>query len=122
METEIELKEFLESKGFRIGEKSPFDTSLWTAFKIYDTKETRECVCNEKAPQINVLFYRLDMSQFPNYQGDKKFREDVTIKIVNESDLGWQEFTTYGLSIGQMEDLDKYVEALIRAWEASWDL
>lgn len=120
MQTEIELKEFLESKGFKIGENSPFDTSLWTAYKIYDTKETRECVCNEKAPQINVLFYRHDMSKFSNYQGND-IREDVMIKIVNENDLGWQEFTTYGLSIENMEDLDKYVESLIRAWEASWE-
>jgi hypothetical protein len=100
---------FLEADGFKYGNS---DITFYRRTKHNDTKD---CLCNDKTPQIGIKSYsfKLPYSTSCSYE----------IGLIQENDLGWVNLSFYGLNEDQLiSNLPKYEAALIRAWEATFDV
>lgn len=85
----------------------------FTMYRRTTYSNTRECLCNNKLPQILVKGYSCTVKDKTHFSYE--------IELCQENDLGWVNFNYYGIS---SEDLiskfDKYEESLIKAWESSF--
>ena len=85
----------------------------WSMFRRTKIETDKECLCNDKPPQIGVYFYSFEL------QG--KTHKSYQVEVVQENDLGWIKFEYYGVDEDHLiKNFDKIERSLIRAWEASW--
>ena len=85
----------------------------WSMFRRTKIETSKECLANDKPPQIGVYYYSVEINN--------NLHESYQVEVVQENNLGWIKFEYYGLR-GEflIENFDKIEESLIRAWEASW--
>lgn len=106
--------DFLEKAGFKpsTSSLSSYDCDVFY-YKRTKYKYTKDCVCNDRVPQICVKAYSYDV------QG--KTCTSYSVEICQENDLGWIKFDYYGIKEDQLiNDFDQYEESLIKSWEASF--
>lgn len=85
----------------------------WSMFRRTKVETDKECLCNDKPPQIGVYFYSFEL------QG--RTHKSYKVEVVQENDLGWINFEYYNIDEDYLiENFDKIERSLIRAWEASW--
>lgn len=114
-----EAREFLiNEKGFNSYDSESskkLNGCTWSTYRRTTFENAKECLCNDRVPQIGVYYYNMNLP-------DGSYAESYKIEIVNENDLGWFNLDYYGLSFEQLKnDFDKYEASLIRAWEAAWN-
>ena len=87
----------------------------WSMFRRTKIETSKECLTNDKPPQIGVYYYSVEINN--------NLHESYQVEVVQENNLGWIKFEYYGLS-GEflIENFDKIEESLIRAWESSWSV
>lgn len=107
---------FLEADGFKSSEVGiRYDISDIAYYRRTKHSNTKECLCNDKTPQIGINGYSFKLPNSTRYS--------YKIELVQENDLGWVNLSFYGLSEEQLiANLLKYEAALIRAWEATFDV
>lgn len=85
----------------------------WSMFKRTKYEDAKNCLCNDKAPQIGVYYDAVTIGG--------KLRESYSVELCQENDIVWLNFKYYGLShkdiIGRFDEIE---EILINSWEASW--
>ena len=82
-------------------------------FRRTKVETDKECLCNDKPPQIGVYFYSFEIQGISH--------KSYQVEVVQENDLGWIKFEYYGVDEDYLiENFDKIERSLIRAWEASW--
>ena len=116
MSTSNKVKEHLISLGFNLY-NSEVSNKLydceWSMYKRTKYEDVKECLTNDKPPQIGVYYCRFNL-------GDT-LHESYTIELCQNNDIGWVKFEYYGLF--SKDILDKYEmieKSLIASWEASW--
>ena len=113
----VEIKEYLvDQQGF-----NPYNSEVtrkttgctWSMFRRTKVETDKECLCNDKPPQIGVYFY--------SFETQGSTHKSYQVEVVQENDLGWIKFEYYGVDEDYLiENFDKIERSLIRAWEASW--
>ena len=113
----MNIKEYLvKEQGF-----NPYNSEVskkltgctWSMFRRTKIETDKECLCNDKPPQIVVYFYSVEL------QG--RTHESYQVEIVQKHDLGRINFKYYGVDEAHLiENFDKIERSLINAWEASW--
>ena len=106
--------EFLEKEGFKPSTSglSLYECDLFY-YKRTKHEDTKECVCNDKVPQICVKAY--------SYDAQGRTCASYGIELCQENDLGWIKFDYYGIKEEQLiNNFDQYEESLIKSWEASF--
>lgn len=85
----------------------------WSMFRRTKVETDKDCLCNDKPPQIGVYFYSSEIQgrTYKSYQ----------VEVVQENDLGWIKFEYYGVDEDYLiKNFDRIERSLIKAWEASW--
>ena len=113
----MEIKNYLvEQQGF-----NPYNSEVnqkltdctWSMFRRTNIETDKECLCNDKPPQIGVYFYSSEIHGISH--------KSYQVEVVQENDLGWIKFEYYGVDEDHLiKNFDKIERSLIRAWEASW--
>lgn len=105
---------FLEEDNFKsstVGMR--YDNSDIAYYRRTKHNNTKECLCNDKVPQIGIKGY--------SFNSPDRTKYSYEIELIQENNLNWVNFSFYGLSEEQLiSDLPRYEAALIRAWEASF--
>ena len=114
----MEIKNYLvEQQGF-----DPYNSEVtqkltdctWSMFRRTKIETEKECLTNEKPPQIGVYFYSIEIQGISH-----KYYQ---VEVVQENDLGWIKFEYYGVDEDHLiKNFDRIERSLIRAWEASWN-
>ena len=90
-----------------------FPDYTWSMFRRTKVETNKECLCNDKPPQIGVYFYSIEIQGVTH--------KSYQVEVVQENDLGWIKFEYYGVDEEYLiKNFDKIERSLIRAWEASW--
>ena len=116
MKSQNKVKEHLISLGF-----NPYNSEVskklydceWSMYKRTKYKDVKECLTNDKPPQIGVYYY--------SHKSGDILHESYAVELCQENDIGWVKFEYYGLS--NEDILEKYEiieKSLISSWEASW--
>ena len=85
----------------------------WSMFRRTKVETDKECLCNDKPPQIGVYFYSSEIQGI--------LYKSYKVEVVQENDLGWIKFEYYGVDEEHLiKNFDKIERSLIKAWEASW--
>lgn len=113
----MNIKDYLVNKqGFNTynsGVVQRLTDCTWSMFRRTKIETSKECLTNDKPPQIGVYCYSVEIN--------KNLHESYKVEVVQENNLGWVDFKYYGLSEEFIiENFDLIEESLIRAWEASW--
>jgi hypothetical protein len=107
-----ELKEWLESKGFKIYDNpiaSQYNQEKWYAAKR--TKSKRECTSNKKPVQIVVNPYSTTMRH--------GIHESITVDITAEWAGIWWKLEAYSIPPREFKKkLAQIEKRLVKAWEA----
>ena len=105
------LKEHLKEQGYSFYKKSIRDDLIdWYAVKRADT--SRECTCNERAPQIIVTPSVYTFSAYSQHRS-------VSIDLTAEYNDIWWKLSAYSLSEEDaIERLSEIEKKLVKAWEA----
>ena len=114
----MEIKNYLvEQQGFNpynSGATQKLTDCTWSMFRRTKIETDKECLCNDKPPQIGVYFY--------SFETQGRTHKSYQVEVVQENDLGWIKFEYYGVDEDHLiENFDKIERSLIRAWEASWN-
>ena len=114
----MEIKNYLvEQQGF-----NPYNSEVtqkltdctWSMFRRTKVETDKECLCNDKPPQIGVYFYSIEIQGISH--------KSYQVEVVQENDLGWIKFEYYGVDEDHLiKNFDEIERSLIRAWEASWN-
>ena len=116
MSTSNKIKEHLISLGF-----NPYNSEVakklydceWSMYKRTKYEDVKECLTNDKPPQIGVYYYSFKLGDI--------LHESYTVELCQENDIGWVKFEYYGLSSKDILDRYEMIEkSLIASWEASW--
>lgn len=114
MNTQDELKDWLQERGFREQKNtlaSFEDECKWFAFKRYPSKHN--CECNYDKPGIQVVVTPHKW-RIHGHQG-----QSVEIDITGEANGIWCKLQAYSLKWEELPDkFDQVTDALIKAWEA----
>ncbi len=105
------LKEHLKERGYFFYQQA-YGNSLvdWYAAKRAET--TRECTCNERAPQIIVTPSVYTFSDYSQHRS-------VSIDLTAEYNDIWWKLSAYSLSEEDaIERLSEIEKKLVKAWEA----
>lgn len=116
MSTSNKVKDCLISLGF-----NPYNSEVakklydceWSMYKRTNYKDSKQCLTNDKPPQIGVYYYSFNLADI--------LHESYTVEICQENNIGWVKFEYYGLSNKDILDRYEMIEkSLIESWEASW--
>ena len=107
---------FLEADGFKSSDVGMrYDNSDIAYYRRTKHNDTKDCLCNDKTPQIGIKGYSFKLPDSTRYSYE--------IELIQENDLGWVNLSFYGLNEDQLiSSLPKYEAALIRAWEATFNV
>lgn len=111
----MSIKDYLvKEQGFTI--QKDFNKGLectWSMFRRTKVETDKECLCNDKPPQIGVYFYSIEIHGMPH--------KSYEVEVAQENDLGWIILKYYGVDEDHLiNKFDEIERSLIRAWEASW--
>ena len=86
----------------------------WSMFRRTKIETDKECLRNDKPPQIGVHFSSFELQGMTH--------KSYQVEVVQENDLGWIKFEYYSVDEDHLiKNFDKIERSLIRAWEASWN-
>lgn len=115
----MNIKDYLvEQQGFNPHNAKSIQLTTgcaWSMFRRTKVETTKECLTNDKPPQIGVYYHSFDTCD--------RTHKSYQVEVVQENDLGWINFEYYGLDEEYLiNNFDKIEKSLIRAWEASWGI
>lgn len=85
----------------------------WSMFRRTKIETDKECLCNDKPPQIGVYLYSSEIQGISH--------KSYQVEVVQENDLGWIKFEYYGVDEDHLiKNFDRIELSLIKAWDASW--
>lgn len=116
MKSQTKVKEYLILLGF-----TPYNSEVskklhdceWSMYKRTKYEGVKECLTNDKSPQIGVYYYSFKLVDI--------LHESYNVELCQENDIGWVKFEYYGLSSKDILDRYEMIEkSLIASWGASW--
>lgn len=107
----MNIKDYLIKEQGLNPHNSEVTDCTWSMFRRTKVETDKECLCNDKPPQIGVYFYSIEIHGIPH--------KSYEVEVAQENDLGWIILKYYGVDEDHLiNKFDEIERSLIRDLES----